>query len=185
MTDQVDDLFKGLPPAQLSEELQLLDTELSGAHYEKSVSVFGKKFTLRTLDGGEQAWADTYVNGDNIYKFSQSQKPPYVAAALKAIDDKPISEHFKVPKGLPENVQKLLDNNEEALKVWRRAEVLRWLLSEKKHANLIDTLYKEYDKLDTLRNGALKRMDPTSEDAAGTSSSTSSPGKESSSLTPA
>jgi len=185
MTDQVDDLFKGLPPARLSEELQLLDTELQGAHYEKSVTVFGKKFTLRTLDGGEQAWADTYVSGDNIYKFTQSQKPPYVAAALRAINDKPIAEHFKIPDGLPDNVRRLLDNNEEAVKVWRRSEVLRWLLSEKKHSTLINTLYKAYDELDDLRNGALKRMDPTSEDATGKSSSTSSQEKESSSPTPA
>jgi hypothetical protein len=175
-----------IPAAKRHKLLGIIDGELRGAHTKDTFEVLGHKYVLRTLDPVEEAWADSYVNGENFYQTARNRRAPYVAAALKAIDDTPVEELFTPPDDLPEMQRELIDSSEEFRATWLRDEVLKWLVSKDKHGPYVQMLYHCYLEVDTKRGEAFDNLDPLSKSRrTGGQSNTSSPEKESSSPTQA
>lgn len=186
-----------MEPAKRHRLLHVIDGELRGCHRKEPVSIFGRKYVLRTLDMDDHTWVDSQVAGENFYQTAKSLRAPTVAAALVGILEEneegkevliPVEELFELSDSTPDVERKLIESDSLFKQNWLRSQVLTWLTQpEKSQQRLVQALYEHYLKLDMERNEAMAALDPlstrTSED--GDSEVTSSPAKVSSSLTPA
>jgi hypothetical protein len=186
-----------MEPAKRHRLLHVIDGELRGCHRKEPVSLFGRKYLLRTLDMDDNTWVDSQVAGENFYQTAKSLRAPTIAAALVGIleEDDDGKEHlvsveelFELSDSTPDVERKLIESDPLFKQNWLRSQVLTWLTQpEKSQQRLVQLLYEHYLKLDMERNEAMAALDPlsmrTSED--GDSEATSSPERASSSPTPA
>lgn len=173
------DLNITLPKADEHPLLKDLETQMHGSQIRDDITLYGRRYTLETLWPWEETWADTYVDGANLYQAGRSRRVPYVAAALRAIDGVPLELLFKVPATLSLDEKKLLDDPRMAL-AWRRDQLYRRLAGEPPlfPPEVIAELWVFYQSLEERRRQSLEKIGPLSTGAGdGASSPTSSPEK--------
>jgi len=162
--------FTKVPEAELDDILGVIETELQGCHRLGDVTVYGHKYTLRTLDPADRSWVMQFVDGTNgdAVKMADDFIAPACACALTHIDDKPVSALFRLPELGPKptadelEYYKLLESEPLLLDNWRRRQVLKWLLRPGKHPQLLDQLYVKYGELNKEREVALGQLGPLS-----------------------
>jgi hypothetical protein len=159
--------------------LKDLETQMHGAQIKGDTSICGRKYTFETLWPWEEAWADAYVDGVNLYQAGRGRRLPYIAAALRAIDDVPLELLFKVPVSASLDEKDALSDPKTAL-AWRRDQLYRRMANEPPlfAPEVLAEMWSFYQSLEERRRQSLEKIGPLSRRAGdGASSLTSSPEK--------
>lgn len=167
-----------LPQAEEHPLLKDLTAQMMGAQVRDDLTTCGHTYTMETLWPYEEAWADNYVSGENIYQVGRSRRLAYVAASLRAIDGVSVSQLFKLPDSTPEATRAEFEANPLMFGVWQRDQLLQRLLSETSpmlSPQVLTELWVFYQNLDERRQASLEKIGPLSTSGgAGAPSPTSS-----------
>lgn len=137
--------------------LAKLKEDLTKGYRETTVNVYGRDFTLKTLNEDEEIWADQYTRPVNTMSMISSRKAPRLAAAIKAIDGNDVGTLFEYPDSLPEQRRKDLDENIVMRRYWVREQMLLFL-SEDSSRKFINRLYEEFEKIEVASVEAIKEI---------------------------
>lgn len=172
----------GIPNAKRSKALNTLSANLRGTRIRDTRKIFGTKYTLETLEPVEETWVTNHIPGATPLQIGRNQMAPYAAAALRAIDDVPIEEHFLMPDDASKELVDAMKKSKVLRDDWLRREVLAWLM-EDGNQDLVQLLWVFYTELADRRSKALEALDPLAKSRTGGSEEKSSPEKESSAPT--
>jgi hypothetical protein len=137
--------------------LQDLFTDLSKGNITDTFEVFGRKFTMHTLNEDEETWADTFIRTNTTAALISSRRAPRLAASISAIDNIPVSELFQYPDDMPMDLRKEIESNPIQKAFWIREQLLKYLNEVGNRSFIID-LYSKYEELIDRREAGLKEI---------------------------
>lgn len=141
--------------------LQSISAELKGTRIAETVDVAGHKYQLQTLDSGDEDWVIARAGGGTMPEHFMGSITPRVAAALSSIDDVPVEQLFPVPEDLEPAIRERLVSNPEAIRAWRREQVLQFV-REELPTTVVSALNRAYSVIDERRAEAIKSLAPFS-----------------------
>ena len=137
--------------------LESLRKDLAKGMLEDTVVVNGHKFKLATLNEDEETWADTFMRTNTTASIMSSKKAPKLAAAIRALDDVPVSELFNYPDDMPKDMKDNIDANPVIKREWIRDQMLMFL-AEDGIRPFINDLYEAFQTLNDKRMEAIKEV---------------------------
>lgn len=158
--------------ARLHPKLLQFVSEVKRGFLEKTYTVQGMAFTLRTPNDDAESWADGYVKQTNVFSFVSSRRAPRLACAIVSMDGVPTSDLFQKPDDMGADDWKQLNASPDK-KYWIWSQLLLVLISDIPSPVLVE-LDKKYEELIKERDEAINKVLDT-----GPNSSTGTPGSES------
>ena len=152
------------PKADEDPLIQDLAVQMAGTQIRDATTICGHQYELETLWPHEESWADGYVGGGNFYQTGRNRRLPYLAAALRAIDGKPISVLFKLPASTPAEMREQFEKNPELVAAWRRDQIFQRLGGSNPMLSpaVVAELWIFYQELEERRRAALEKIGPLS-----------------------
>lgn len=135
-----------------------LRAQLRGASITDSISVFGHKYTLQTLEPRDEDWVNEEGGrAATIAGIAFRMQKPRIAASLLAIDDVNVIELFVLDDSVSKEIRDAIAGNPQRLREWRRAQILAFI-EEVFDKDLLDELDAFYSKLTERKRVSLKGM---------------------------
>lgn len=152
--------------------LQDLTSDLSKGFIEDTEEIIGRKWTLRTLNEGEEVWRDSNSQTMVGLGMVSSRRLTTLAVAIRKIDGVPVEEVFAdeiqaplaTKEGNLENqlVSSFMGGYADSLK-FRVAELVKNFLSEKcAHPELLVELFRFYNSLEERRKDVFEELKKSS-----------------------
>lgn len=176
-------VLSSIPIAKRHTLLQDIQKQINGHELETTVEVAGHKYHMTTINSDEEMWSDGLMQTDSTPQAVSSYRKSRLAAAIKHIDDIKIEDMFEFPDDMSEVGKEQFTMSWYGQRTWQMQQMYVWL--GELPMPVIDNLAIEYQKISRQRKESLDQLKKSSTGTSGgESKDTSSPEKESSSVTP-
>ena len=127
--------------------LQDLSQELTRGFIEQSYDVWGRKWTLRTLNDGEESWSDKFVVVGSTTAMLSSRRAAKLAASIQAINDVPLDQLFVLPEDTEDErmIRSFIVSDPVRRRFWLAEKMYEFL--EEQPDELVKDLYAKYGEL--------------------------------------
>jgi len=116
-------------PESRHQVLRDLASDLEKGFIEDTFEVHGRRWTLRTLNDGEETWSDKFVAASNSVAIITTRRAAKLSVAIQAVNDVQLKDLFTLPESNfdEKKVKEYIESNSVRHRFWLAEQMYEYL----------------------------------------------------------